>query len=95
VVYRGDVLALTDLPRGQVQALFAGSSGAIEHFKAGKLRALAVSTATRGDELSEIPAIAEFVPGYEATGWQGLGAPKGTPMEIVDRLNREINAGLA
>jgi len=95
VVYRGDVLALTDLLGGQVQVMFAASSGAIEHFRAGKLRALAVSTAARRDELPEIPAVAEFVPGYEATGWQGLGAPKGTPMEIVDRLNREINAGLA
>ena len=95
VVYRGDVLALTDLLGGQVQAMFAGSSGAIEHVKASKLRALAVSTATRRDELPEIPAVAEFVPSYEATGWQGLGAPKGTPMEIVERLNREINAGLA
>ncbi len=95
VVYRGDVLALTDLLGGQVQAMLVGSSAAIEQMKAGKLRALGVSTATRRDELPGIPAIAEFVPGYEATGWQGLGAPKGTPSEIVDRLNQEINAGLA
>jgi tripartite-type tricarboxylate transporter receptor subunit TctC len=95
VVYRGDVLALTDLLGGQVQVAFAGSSSAIEHSKAGKLRALAVSTATRRDELPEIPAIAEFVPGYEASGWQGIGAPRNTPTEIVDKLNKEINAGLA
>ncbi len=95
VVYRGDVLALTDLLGGQVQAMLVGSSAAIEQMKAGKLRALGVSTATRRDELPGIPAIAEFVPGYEATGWQGLGAPKGTPSEIVDRLNQEINAGPA
>jgi tripartite-type tricarboxylate transporter receptor subunit TctC len=95
VVYRGDVLALTDLLGGQVQAMLAGSSAAIEQMKAGRLRALGVSTGARRDELPEIPAIAEFVPGYEATGWQGLGAPKGTPIEIIDTLNREINAGLA
>jgi tripartite-type tricarboxylate transporter receptor subunit TctC len=95
VPYRGVAPAIADLLGGQVQVMFAGSSGAIEHFRAGKLRALAVSTAARRDELPEIPAVAEFVPGYEATGWQGFGAPKGTPMEIVDRLNREINAGLA
>jgi tripartite-type tricarboxylate transporter receptor subunit TctC len=95
VVYRGDILALTDLLGGQVQAQLAGSSAAIEHFKAGKLRALGVSTAARRDELPDIPAIAEFVPGYEATGWQGLGAPKGTPIDIVEKLNQEINAGLA
>jgi tripartite-type tricarboxylate transporter receptor subunit TctC len=95
VVYRGDVLALTDLLGGQVQAMLAGSSGAIEQTKAGKLRALGVSTATRRDELPGLPAIAELVPGYEATGWQGLSAPKGTPIEIVDKLNQEINAGLA
>jgi tripartite-type tricarboxylate transporter receptor subunit TctC len=95
VVYRGDVLALNDLLGGQVQVMFAGSSAAIEHAKAGKLRALAVSTAMRRDELPEAPAVAEFVPGYEATGWQGLSAPKGTPAAIVEQLNREINAGLA
>jgi tripartite-type tricarboxylate transporter receptor subunit TctC len=95
VVYRGDILALTDLLGGQVQAQLAGSSAAIEHFKAGRLRVLGVSTAARRDELPEIPAIGEFVPGYEATGWQGLGAPKGTPIEIVEKLNQEINAGLA
>ncbi len=95
VVYRGDVLALTDLLGGQVQAMLAGSSGAIEQTKAGRLRALGVSTATRRDELAGIPAIAEIVPGYEATGWQGLSAPKGTPIEIIDKLNQEINAGLA
>jgi tripartite-type tricarboxylate transporter receptor subunit TctC len=95
VVYRGDVLAMTDLLGGQVQVSFASSSSAIEHFKAGQLRALAVSTATRRDELPELPAIAESVPGYEAIGWQGISAPKNTPAEIVDKLNGEINAGLA
>src|ERR1019366_3303505 len=93
--YRGDVLALTDLLGGQVQVSFASSSSAIEHFKAGQLRALAVSTATRRDELPEIPAIAEFVPGYEAIGWQGISAPRNTPTEIVDKLNGEITGGLA
>ena len=67
----------------------------IEHIRAGKLRALAVTTATRSEALPDIPTVGDFVPGYEASGWFGVGAPKSTPAEIVDRLNREINAGLA
>jgi tripartite-type tricarboxylate transporter receptor subunit TctC len=94
VMYRGDSLVLTDLLGGQVQVAFVGSSAAIEQSKAGNLRVLAVSSASRWDGLPEVPAIAEFVPGYEAIGWQGLGAPRNTPGPIIDRLNAEINAGL-
>jgi tripartite-type tricarboxylate transporter receptor subunit TctC len=94
VHYRGDAPALTDLIGGQVQAMFAGSA-AIEHVKAGELRALAVTSAERWEAMPYIPTVAESVPGYEATGWQGVGAPKNTPAEIIGRLNREINAGLA
>ena len=67
----------------------------IEHIRAGKLRALAVTTATRSEALPDVPTVGDFVPGYEASGWFGIGAPKGTPTEIVDKLNKEINAGLA
>jgi tripartite-type tricarboxylate transporter receptor subunit TctC len=95
VPYRGDTPALTDLLGGQVQVMFATMPGSIEHIRAGKLRALAVTTATRSEALPEIPTVGEFVSGYEASGWQGIGAPKGTPAEIIDKLNREITAGLA
>jgi tripartite-type tricarboxylate transporter receptor subunit TctC len=94
VHYRGDGPALTDVIGGQVQVMFAGSA-TLEHIRAGKLRPLAVTTATRWDALADIPTVADSVPGYEASGWQGLGAPVKTSAEIVDKLNREINLGLA
>jgi tripartite-type tricarboxylate transporter receptor subunit TctC len=95
VPYRGTPLALTDLLGGQVQVMFDTLPPSIEHIRAGELRALAVTTATRLDALPDVPSVGEFLPGYEASGWQGVGAPKGTPGEIVDLLNKEINAGLA
>jgi tripartite-type tricarboxylate transporter receptor subunit TctC len=95
VPYRGGAPALTDLIGGQVQMMFDALPSSIEHIKGGELRALAVTTATRSEALPEVPTIGEFVPGYEASAWFGVGAPKGTPIEIVDRLNKEINAGLA
>ena len=95
VPYRGDVPALTDLIGGQVQVYFGTLAASIEYVKAGKVRALAVSTATRSDALPDIPRLAEFAPGHEVSLWTGLGAPRGPPAEIVARLNEEINAGLA
>jgi len=95
VPYRGGAPALTDLLGGQVQVYFGPISESIEHVRAGRLRALAVTTATRGEALPDIPAVGEFVPGYDASGWYGIGAPKGTPFEVIDRLNSQINAGLA
>lgn len=95
VPYRGGVPALTDLLGGQVQVYFGALSGSVEHIKTGKLRGLAVTTATRLEALPDIPTMGEFLLGYEASTWQGIGAPKNTPAEIVDRLNKEINAGLA
>jgi tripartite-type tricarboxylate transporter receptor subunit TctC len=95
VPYRGDALAITDLLGGQVQVYFGGLPGSIEYIKTGKVRALAITTAMRSEVLPEIPTVSESVPGYEASGWNGLGAPTGTPAEIVDKLNSEINAGLA
>ncbi len=95
VPYRGAALALTDLLGRQVQMMFASMSSSIEYVRAGTLRALAVTGATRADILPDIPAVGEFVPGYEASTWWGIGAPKSTPVEIVDKLSREINAGLA
>ena len=81
---------------GQVQVLFSTAAGpSLEYIKAGKLRALGVTTTTRLDTMPDVPAIAEFVPGYEASGWFGLGAPKGTPAAIIAHLNAEIGAGLA
>jgi tripartite-type tricarboxylate transporter receptor subunit TctC len=85
----------TDLLGGQMQVMFPNTSSSVEYIRAGKLRALAVTTATRSEALPEIPTVAEFVPGYEASGWVGIGAPKNTPVEIIEKLNREINAGLA
>jgi tripartite-type tricarboxylate transporter receptor subunit TctC len=79
---------------GHVQVLF-GNAAANEYIRAGKVRVLAVTTATRSEALPDLPAMAEFLPGYEASAWFGIGAPKDTPPEIIDRLNREINAGLA
>jgi tripartite-type tricarboxylate transporter receptor subunit TctC len=96
VPYRGEAPALTDLMAGQVQVLFSTAAGpSLEYIKAGKLRALAVTTAVRLDTLPGVPTVAEFVPGYEASGWFGLGAPKGTPAAIIARLNADIRAGLA
>ena len=95
VPYRGGGPALTDLLAGRVQVMFLGPVGSIEYIRAGKLRALAVTTATRSDALPEIPTVGEFVPGYESSSWFGVGAPKNTPAEIVERLNKEINAALA
>ncbi len=95
VPYRGVAPALTDLMGGQVQVMFNSTPPSVEHIRAGTLRALAVTTATRSDALPDVPTIAEFLPGYEASGWLGVGAPANTPPEIIDRLNREINAGLA
>jgi tripartite-type tricarboxylate transporter receptor subunit TctC len=85
---------LNDLVGGQVQFAFDGISSSIPHIKSGRLRALGVSTAERNALLPDVPAVGQFLPGFEATGTQGLGAPRGTPPEIIDRLNREINAGL-
>ena len=95
VPYRGAGPALTDLLGGQVQVYFAPTPGSIEHIKSGKLRALAVTAATRSEVLPDIPTVGEFVAGYEASTWFGIGAPRNTPAEVVDKLNMEINAGLA
>jgi tripartite-type tricarboxylate transporter receptor subunit TctC len=95
VPYRGGAPAITDLLGGQVQVFFGNMESSIEHIRHGRLRALAVTTSTRSVALPDIPTIAEFMPGYEASGWQGIGAPKNTPTDIVNRLNEEINAGLA
>jgi tripartite-type tricarboxylate transporter receptor subunit TctC len=95
VPYRGEGLALPDLIGGQVQVMFGVMPASLGYIKAGKLRALAVTAATRQAVLPELPTVGEFLPGYEANGWYGIVAPKGTPEDIVDALNREINAGLA
>jgi tripartite-type tricarboxylate transporter receptor subunit TctC len=95
VPYRGQGPAMTDLLTGQVHLLFATAPGTIDYVKTGKLRALAVTPATRSEALPEVPTVGEFVPGYEASIWFGIGAPKNTPAEIVDKLNKEINAALA
>jgi tripartite-type tricarboxylate transporter receptor subunit TctC len=95
VPYRGGGPAVNDLLGGQVQVYFASTPASIEYIKAGRLRALSLTTATRSEALPDIPTVGEFVPGYEATVWYGIGAPRATPAEIVDRLNKEINAALA
>jgi tripartite-type tricarboxylate transporter receptor subunit TctC len=95
VPYRGAVQALTDLISGQVQAMFIVPGVVTEHIKAGKLRAVAVTAATRSDVLPDLPTINSIVTGYDATTWFGIGAPKNMPSEIVDKLNKEINAALA
>jgi tripartite-type tricarboxylate transporter receptor subunit TctC len=95
VPYRGATPALTDLLAGQVQVYFSPTPAAIQYIRAGKLRALAVTTANRSQALPDIPAVGEFVPAYEASGWFGVGAPKATPAEVIDKLNREINTALA
>ena len=95
VPYRGGALALTDMIGGQVQVMFDNIPTAMEFVRSGQLRGLAVTGAARSDTLPDLPTVAEFVPGYEATSWYGLGAPKGTPTEIIEKLNREVNASLA
>jgi tripartite-type tricarboxylate transporter receptor subunit TctC len=94
VPYRSGGPALTDLIAGQVQVMFPATVSSIEYIRDGRLRALAVTTATGSELLPDIPTVGEFVPGYEASGWFGVGAPKATPAEIVEKLNKEINAGL-
>jgi tripartite-type tricarboxylate transporter receptor subunit TctC len=94
VHYRGSGPALPDVISGQLQAIFDPLTSSMGHIRAGSLRPLAVTTATRVPILPDLPSIAEFVPGYDASGWQGIGAPKNTPVDIIERLNREINAGL-
>jgi tripartite-type tricarboxylate transporter receptor subunit TctC len=95
VPYRGGAPAVTDLLGGQVQVMFASPSISLEHVRAGKLRALAVTTAKRAETLPDVPAVGEFLPGFEASVWLGIAAPGNTPAEIIDKLNKEINAGLA
>jgi len=95
VPYRGGAPAVNDLLGGQVQVMFASPSISIEHVRAGRLRALAVTTATRSQALPDVPTVGEFLPGFEASVWLGIGAPRNTPAEIIDRLNKEINAALA
>jgi tripartite-type tricarboxylate transporter receptor subunit TctC len=95
VPYRGAPPALTDLLAGQVQMFIDGIPTSIEHIRAGRLRALAVTTATRSEALPDIPSLSDFLPGYEASLWLGVGTPRNTPAGIIDRLNKEINAGLA
>jgi tripartite-type tricarboxylate transporter receptor subunit TctC len=95
VPYRSAGAALTDLISGQVQVYFGTTASSIEHIKAGKIRALGVTTTARAEALPDIPTVGEFLPGYEASFWFGIGAPKKTPIEIVDKLNSEINAALA
>lgn len=95
VPYRGSGPALTDLLAGQVQVMFSSMPASIEYIKAGSLRALAVTTAMRSEALPDIPTVSEYVPGYEASSWYGVGVPKNTPVEIIEKLNKEINAALA
>ena len=95
VPYRGQGPALSDLLGGQVQVLFAATPGTVDYVRTGKLRGLAITTAARADVFPELPPVGDFVPGYDASQWYGLGAPKNTPADIIDRLNREINAALA
>jgi tripartite-type tricarboxylate transporter receptor subunit TctC len=95
VPYKGAPQAITDLLNGQVQVLFEPLPASIQHIKSGKLRALAVTTAARSEALPDVPTVSEFVAGYEASGWNGVCAPRNTPVEIVGRLNSAINAGLA
>jgi tripartite-type tricarboxylate transporter receptor subunit TctC len=95
VPYRGQGPALTDLLGGDVQVLFATAPGTTDYIRTGKLRALAVTSAARAEVLPELPTVGDFVPGYETSQWYGLAAPRNTPAEIVDKLNREINAAIA
>ena len=95
VPYRGGAPAVTDLISGQVQVYFDGVSGSLDHVRSGRTRALGVTSAERADVLPDVPTIAEFVPGYEAGGWYGIGVPKNVPAQVIDKLNKEINASLA
>jgi tripartite-type tricarboxylate transporter receptor subunit TctC len=95
VPYRGEAPALTDMLGGQVQAMFGTMPASIEYVRAGKLRPLAVTSARRSELLPDLPTVGDFVPEYETSAWQGIGAPKNTPAEIINKLNKEINAGLA
>jgi len=95
VPYRGGAPALTDMISGQVQVMFDNVPTSIEFIRADKLRALAVTTATRSEVLPDLPTVADFVPGYEASAWYGVGVPKGTPDDVINKLNKEINAILA
>ena len=95
VPYRGGAPALTDLIGGQVQVLFISAGASIQYVQSGQLRALAISSAARSEALPDLPTVAESVPGYEVSSWFGVGAPRNTPAEIIDKLNKEINAGLA
>jgi len=95
VPYRGEGPALTDMLGGQVQAMFGTMPASIEYVRAGKLRPLAVTSARRSELLPDLPTVGDFVPGYETSAWQGIGAPKNTPAEIINKFNKEINAGLA
>jgi tripartite-type tricarboxylate transporter receptor subunit TctC len=94
VPYRGAGPALADLLGGQVQFMFAAAPSTIEYVKTGKLRALAVTTTTRSEALADVPTVADFLPGFEASSWFGVGAPKNTPAQIINKLNEAINAGL-
>jgi tripartite-type tricarboxylate transporter receptor subunit TctC len=95
VPYRGSPPALTDLLAGQVQVMFDATPSSLPHIRAGKLRPLAVTTATRLDVLPDVPTVGDFVPGYEASSWLGFGAPKNAPAAVVDRLNKEINLAIS
>jgi tripartite-type tricarboxylate transporter receptor subunit TctC len=95
VPYRGGARALIDLLSGHVQVMFDNLPTSLEYIRAGRVRALAVTTATRSDTLPDLPTVSEFVPGYEVSSWFGIGVPRNTPAEIVAKLNAEINAGLA
>jgi tripartite-type tricarboxylate transporter receptor subunit TctC len=95
VPYRSAAAVMTDLLSGQVQLYFGTTASSLEYVRTGKLRPLAVTTERRLNALPDIPAVAEFVPGYEATSWYGVGAPKGTSMKIIEKLNKEIDAGVA
>jgi len=95
VPYRGSAPALTDMISGQVHVMFDILTSSMQHVRSGALRALAVTSATRSQALPDLPTVGEFLPGYEASAWYGIAAPKSTPSEIVDKLNKEINAGLA
>jgi tripartite-type tricarboxylate transporter receptor subunit TctC len=95
IPYRGIAPAMTDLLGGRVQVLFGNPAQSLQYIEAGKLRALAITTAMRSNALPDIPTVGEYVRGYEASSFFGLGAPKSTPVEIINKVNEEINAGLA
>ena len=95
IPYRGNGPAITDLLGGQVQVMFVSTPSSIEYIRSGTLRALAVTTATRFPTLPEIPTVDDFLPGYEASSWYGVGVPRGTPAAVIDKLNQEINSALA